>query len=173
MIIETSRLTIRHFLESDIDALYKIMKKPEVMYAWEHGFTEDEVQDWISYQQARYQKDGYGYFAVIAKESGVLIGQAGLLGNEIGGESIVEIGYIFDDAVWGQGYAIEASRACVDLAFQRFGIDKLYATIRPENEASAKVAVKLGMKKTGSYVKVYLDKEMPHDIYVVEIREGG
>ena len=74
IILETSRLTIRHFRESDIDALYEIMKKPEVMYAWEHGFTEDEVQDWISNQQARYQKDEYGYFAVISKKSGKLIG---------------------------------------------------------------------------------------------------
>ena len=88
--------------------------------------------------------------------------------SELGGENIIEVGYIFDDSIWGQGYAIEAARACADLAFNRFDINKLYATIRPENEASAKVAVKLGMKKTGSYVKIYRDKEMPHDIYMID-----
>ena len=65
-------------------------------------------------------------------------------------------------------YAIEAARACVDLAFKRFGVEKLYATIRPENEASVKVAVKLGMQKTGQYIKGYQGKDMPHDIYVLE-----
>jgi len=54
------------------------------------------------------------------------------------------------------------------LAFNRFDVEKLYATIRPENEASVKVATKLGMQKTGQYVKIYQDKEMPHDIYMLE-----
>ena len=167
-IIETTRLVIRQLNESDLTVLYEIMRKPVVMYAWEHGFSEDEVYDWISYQKTRYQNDGYGYFAVISKETGELIGQAGLLVNKLNSEPIVEIGYIFDDAVWNNGYAIEAARACVTIAFQRFGIDKLYATIRPENEASAKVAIKLGMQKIGQYIKTYQGKEMPHDIYVME-----
>jgi len=151
-----------------MDAIFSIMKKPGVMYAWEHGFCKKEARQWMNRQLTRYHKDGYGYFAIISKASGKLIGQAGLIRSELNGVDIVEIGYIFDDSVWGQGYAIEAARACVDLAIHRFGIGKLYATIRPENEASVKVAVKLGMKKTGQYTKIYQDKEMPHDIYVLE-----
>ena len=82
-------------------------------------------------------------------------------------EIVTEIGYIFDDAVWGQGYAFEAARACVDLAFDRFSIDTLYATIRPENKASVKVALRLGMRKIGEYVKTYQGKDMLHDIYIL------
>ena len=99
IIAETERLRIRHFVSSDFEALHKIMKKPEVMYAWEHGFSESETQDWIDRQINRYHNDGYGYFAVVQKESGKLIGQAGMLINEVNGDSIVEIGYIFDDTV--------------------------------------------------------------------------
>ena len=168
LVAETKRLRIRRLNNTDMDALFAIMKKPEVMYAWEHGFSRGDTRKWINRQLTRYRKDGYGYFAVISKESGKLIGQAGILKSELDGEDIVEVGYIFDDSVWGHGYAIEAARACVDLAFDRFGVDKLYATIRPENEASVKVAVKLGMKKIGIYVKIYQDKEMPHDIYMIE-----
>ena len=171
---ETGRLKIRQFCESDLNDLWAIMRKPEVMYAWESGFTKEETQEWLDRQYNRYNRDGYGYFAVILKESDRLIGQAGLMTNEIGGETVVEIGYIFDDAVWGQGYAIEAARACVDLAFDRFGLRRLYATIRPENMASVKLAEKLGMRKTGRYVKVYQGKEMTHDIFVLQnIREGS
>ena len=75
--------------------------------------------------------------------------------------------------MWEHGYAIEAARACVDLAFHRFGLDRLCATIRPENAASVRVAEKLGMWKIGEYVKIYQDKEMPHDIYVLENTAGG
>ena len=168
IIVETERLKIRQLNSIDMDAMFSMMKKPEVMYAWEHGFSRSETRKWLNRQYTRYHKDGYGYYAVISKESGRLIGQAGLITSELHDEPIVEIGYIFDDSVWGHGYAIEAARACVALAFNRFGIEKLYATIRPENEASVKVAVKLGMQKTGQYIKVYRDKEMPHDIYELE-----
>jgi len=168
IIAETERLKIRRFHRSDFDALFFIMKKTEVMYAWEHGFSRSETRKWLNRQLTRYHKDGYGYFAVIAKDSGKLIGQAGLINSELHDEPIVEIGYIFDDSVWGHGYALEAVRACTDLAITRFDIDKLYATIRPENEASVKVALKLGMQRIGQYIKTYQDKEMPHDIYMLE-----
>ena len=168
VIVETEQLKIRRLHISDIGALFSIMKKHEVMYAWEHGFSRSETRKWMNRQLSSYNKDGYGYFAVISKDSGKLIGQVGLINSELLDEPIVEIGYIFDDSVWGYGYAVEAARACVDLAFNRFDVDKLYATIRPENEASVKVAEKLGMQRTGQYIKTYQDKEMPHDIYMLE-----
>ena len=88
--------------------------------------------------------------------------------TQIGNDEVTEIGYIFNNKYWGKGYAIEAVRACVDLAFNQFGLDKLYATIRPENAASIRLAEKLGMRKTGEYVIMYGNKEMLHDIYVLE-----
>lgn len=91
--------------------------------------------------------------------------------NEIAGEIAVEVGYIFDDSVWGNGYAIEAARSCVDFAYQRFGINRLYATIRPENISSVRVAEKLGMMKVGDCVKIYRDIEMPHHVFMLEKKE--
>ena len=114
--------------------------------------------------QVKY-KDGYGYFAVVLKDTDRLIGQAGLMKSDLNGETVVELGYIFDNTVWGQGHAMEAVRACIDLAFNEFGVDRLYVTIRPENVASVKLAEKLGMRKTGEFIKTYQGKEMPHDIY--------
>lgn len=114
LVIETERLIIRRFYQHDLDALWAMMKKSEVMYAWEHGFKKKEVRQWLNQQYARYREDGHGYFAVTLKKSGKLIGQAGLMKSEIKGESIVEIGYIFNNTVWGRGYAIKAARTCVD-----------------------------------------------------------
>ena len=81
--METERLLIRKITRKDIDALLAIMGKPEVMYAWEHGFTKKDVRKWINRQLTRYRKDGFGYFAVILKENGTLIGQAGLMKSTI------------------------------------------------------------------------------------------
>jgi hypothetical protein len=97
VVMETGRLKIRKFTRDDLPALHAIMEKEDVMYAWEHGFTKTETRKWLNQQLTRYNKDGYGYFAVTLKESGILIGQAGLLKSEIDGKAAVELGYIFDN----------------------------------------------------------------------------
>ena len=173
LVVETERLRIRRFYKADLASLWTIMRKPEVMYAWESGFKKSEVRKWLNRQYTRYHKEGYGYFAVVLKDTDDLIGQTGLVKSDLNGETVVELGYIFDDTVWGQGYAIEAAHACVDLAFNRFGVDRLYATIRPENVASVKLAEKLGMRKTGEFIKTYQGKEMPHDIYELDNMQEG
>jgi len=174
LVAETERLKIRRFYKADLIPLWGIMRKPEVMCAWESGFKKSETRKWLNRQYTRYHKDGYGYFAVTLKDTGKLIGQAGLMKSDLNGELVVEIGYIFDDTVWGNGYAIEAARVCVDLAFHRYGVGRLYATVRPENAASVKLAEKLGMRKTGEIVKTNQGKEMPHDIYVLNnTQESG
>ena len=165
-ILKTKHLNIGYFSPDDLSSLYDIMKKPEVMYAWEHGFTKAETKKWLDNQILRYKNDGYGYFAVTLKNK--LIGQVGLGKSEINGETVTELGYIFDNSVWGQGYAAEAAKACVDLAFNKYDIDKLYCTIRPENTSSVHLALKLGMVKLGEYLKIYDGKEMPHLIFAIE-----
>jgi RimJ/RimL family protein N-acetyltransferase len=142
-----------------------MMKKPEVMYAWEHGFNRGETRKWLNRQIERYMNDGFGYFAVTMNGSGKLIGQAGLLKGEIEGREVVELGYIFDDSVWGNGYALEAAGSCVRLAFERFGLDRLYATIVTGNAPSVKLAEKLGMNRIGEYMKNCGNEERLHAIY--------
>ena len=77
--METERLVICRLTMQDTEALLAIMGKPEVMYAWEHGFTHADVVQWIERQLARYRDDGYGYFALELKGEGKVIGQAGLM----------------------------------------------------------------------------------------------
>ena len=78
-IMETERLVIRKITRKDTGALLALMGKSEVMYAWEHGFDKKEVRQWVNRQFSRYRKDGYGYFALVLKDGGKLIGQAGLM----------------------------------------------------------------------------------------------
>ena len=168
VVMETERLLIGRITRKDMDALLAIMGKPEVMYAWEHGFTKKDVRKWINRQLTRYRKDGFGYFAVILKESGKLIGQAGLMKSTINGNEAVELGYILDNAYWHYGYGMEAARACLEYAFEEFGLKTVYCSIRPENVASIRVAKKLGMTLCGSHTVIYNEKEMPHLIYELE-----
>ena len=168
-VMETGRLKIREFTRDDLPALHVMMEKEEVRYAWEHGFTKTETRKWLNQQLARYRKDGYGYFAVLLKETGALTGQAGLFKSEMEGKETVELGYIFDDSYWKHDYCTEAVEACIRFAIEKLQLTELYCSVRPENAASVRIAEKAGMEKVGEHIKTYRDKEMKHFLYVKKI----
>lgn len=80
------------------------------------------------------------------KATGRLIGQCALLDKEIDGARETEIIYVIDAGNWGKGHATEAASALTDYAFGALGLARLIALIHPENAASERVAVKLGMR---------------------------
>ncbi len=96
-----------------------------------------------------YQRDnGYTFWAVTLADSGELIGDTGLIPLEgVGPE--VEIGWRYASAHWGKGYATEAATACRDLGFGRFGLERIYVDVHPQNERSQNVARKLGARRLG------------------------
>ena len=81
------------------------------------------------------------------------------------------VAYIFNKACWGKGYATEAAQASVNHAFGALDAEEVIAEIRPENKKSRRVAERLGMAISGSFVKTYKGKEMPHLIYVITKEE--
>lgn len=76
--METERLILRRLKPSDYDDLCEILQDSEVMYAYERPFSSEEVKEWLSKQFKRYEKYGFGLWAVILKENRELIGQCGL-----------------------------------------------------------------------------------------------
>lgn len=165
-ILETDRLILRKMNGRDYREIREMLADPDVMFAWERVFTtKKEVMEWIIPQLRRYEKDFVGYFAAVNKESGQIIGQIGLMWNDIQDQRCLEIGYIIKKTHWGKGYATEGAEACIAYGFSLFGVDKIYAAIRPENAASIAVAERIGMKPEGEYVKTYDGKPMKHLIY--------
>lgn len=168
IILETSRLYLRKIQKNDDILISEILQDIDVMYAWEHAFSNDEVADWINENRMRYEKDGYGYWAVIHKMSERLIGVCGLLKEQADYENYAGLGYIFNKDYWGRGYALESASACVDYAFHTLKVKELTAQIRPNNLPSRKVAEKLGMEVKKEFIKRYRGKEMLHLIYFLE-----
>ena len=80
------------------------------------------------------------------KESGKMIGQCGLLIQQVDGEERLEIGYSILPAYWGKGYASEAAIKCRDYAFENDFWPSLISIVHVENLASEKVARKNGMQ---------------------------
>ena len=168
IVLQTLRLYLRKIRMADRPAIGSILQDAEVMYAWEHAFSDDEVTDWMEQNLMRYDRDGYSYWAVMEKSTGDLVGLCGLLAEKAGEESDLGIGYIFGKKYWHRGYAQESASACVDYAFRTLGAGHVTAQIRPNNLPSVKVAERLGMTVRSQFVKRYRGKDMIHLIYYLE-----
>ena len=91
----TRRLRLRRLTGNDWKNLASMLQDEDVMYAYEHAFSEDEVTQWMERQMVRYEKeDGLGLLAVDLKEDGTFIGQCGLTYQNVNGEIVPEIGYL-------------------------------------------------------------------------------
>lgn len=168
MILETERLYLRELEQSDFEALCKILKDEEAMYAYEGAFDDSEVQEWLDRQLSRYKKYVFGLWAVVLKEKNEVIGQCGLTMQPWKDKEVLEIGYLFQRAYWHNGYATEAAKACKKYAFEVLKADEVCSIIRDTNKSSQNVALRNGMTLTDNWVKHYRGVDMPHYRYVVK-----
>lgn len=165
-VLETERLLLRRLTQGDFEALCKILKDEETMTAYEGAFTDEEVQQWLDRQLARYAQWGFGLWAVVLKETGEVIGQCGLTMQPWKEREVLEIGYLFQRAYWHQGYATEAARACKRYAFDVLKAEEVCSIIRDTNTASQRVALRNGMTAADTFTKHYRGVDMPHIRYV-------
>lgn len=170
-ILETERIILREMTHGDIEALCRILQDSDVMYAYEHAFSDDEVHEWLNNQLLRYDKYGFGLWAVILRENGEFIGQCGITVQDCCGEQVMEVGYLFAKDFWHKGYATEAARACRNYAFDVLGAERVYSIIRDNNIPSQRVAERNGMKPGSVFVKHYYGIDMPHISYSISRKE--
>ena len=168
MVLETERLMLRQMTQDDLPALCRILQDEEVMYAYEHAFSDAEAAEWLNRQIQRYKDDGIGLWAVILKENGDLVGQCGLTMQDIPDGRVVEVGYLFRKDCWHKGYATEAAIGCKNYAFNTLGVSEVYSIIRDNNTASQSVARRNGMEVCGQFTKHYYGIDMPHLIFCVK-----
>ena len=166
-VIETQRLQLREMTPADRSALCRILQDSEVMYAYNGPFSDEEVDEWLERQLARYRQYGYGLWAVVLKATGEMIGQCGLTLQQWNGREMLEAGYLFQRSHWHQGYATEAARACTDYAFGTLNSPLVCSIIRDNNLPSQQVALRNGMtRQAGVMVKHYRGAGMPHWLFV-------
>ena len=149
-VLETPRLLIRRFRQDDLDAFAAIMGDPATLRLWPCTFTREEVSGWIGRAIAQSERPGYGRRAVILKENGALIGDAGILRLELMGRERNDLGYILDHRVHGRGLATEAAAVLRDHAFA-CGMEGVWANMATDHTASRRVAQKLGMTLVATY----------------------
>ncbi|HVO78920.1 MAG TPA: GNAT family N-acetyltransferase [Candidatus Bathyarchaeia archaeon] len=146
MVLETDRLRLRRFRHDDIEAVFAIIGDEVTMQYYPKRFNRRDAAEWVERNLRRYAENGCGLYAVTLMGSEEVIGDCGVIQQVIDGEPLLEVGYHFRRDHWGHGYATEAARSCMGLAFHSYGAKKVISLIRPENVPSRRVAERNGMK---------------------------
>lgn len=169
MVFESERLIFREMTMSDYNDLCEILQDKQVMYAYEHAFSDAEVKEWFERQLTRYKEYGFGLWAAVLKENGKMIGNIGITMQKFGDLQVPEIGYLLNKNYWHKGYATEGAIACRDYAFNVLKFDKVYSIIRDNNLPSQAVAKRNGMQVVGKEIKHYYNMDMPHLVYMTQV----
>ena len=147
IILETQRLLLRHFVMSDLDNLFAFYSDPEVVqYIPDAPRSYEETRkelEWFMNGHPKFPE--LGLWATIYKETGQFIGRCGLLPWTIDGQEEVEVAFALAKPYWGQGLATEVATRLVHYGFEHLHLSRLICVIEPENQASIRVATKIGM----------------------------
>jgi RimJ/RimL family protein N-acetyltransferase len=149
----TDRLTARDWTRADVPAAFAIYGRDEVM-RWlgpqpRRAVTSlAEMGDRIEAMTERAAaRPDYGLWPVELRDSGEVVGA--VLLQPLPGSDAVEIGWHLNPEHWGHGYATEAGRGAVALAFGPRGLDRVVAVVDPDNHRSLAVCKRLEMTHLG------------------------
>lgn len=148
-ILETDRLLVRELTLEDVDDLFELYAEPGMTDYMEPLYSyEKEVEYQKAYIEHMYRFFGYGMWLVFEKETGRLVGRAGLENREeLDGE--MELGYAIGTSYQRKGYATEVCRAIIRYAIDYLEIEKLNCLIETGNIVSEHVAQKVGFTFQG------------------------
>lgn len=144
--LETERLVLRPFEETDAEGLHAYLGDEEVVRYEPYGaMTMEECR----LEAARRASDEA--FWAVCLADGTLIGNLYLSGADEFGTR--EIGYVFARACWHKGYATEAARRLMAYAFERLATRRIIALCDTRNAASFALMERLGMRREGEFKK--------------------
>jgi RimJ/RimL family protein N-acetyltransferase len=154
--IETDRLTLRRYRQTDYDDLLKLQSNPDVTrFLLYDPKTPDEVRETLAGRIATPPMDADGQaltLAVELRETGQHLGEVTifLVNTE---HRLGEIGFVFHPDSHGHGYAAEASVELLRLGFETLGLHRIIGRLDARNTASAALLTRLGLRPEAHFVR--------------------
>ena len=153
-ILETQRCLIRETSINDLDAFYEIYSDPEITRFTENLMERSEEEKYTeNYRDCIYEVYGHGIWTVVLKETGEIIGRAGL--DERAGFDTPELGFVIGKKWQRQGLAYEACNGILKWAADN-GMKDIMSLTDQDNTASVNLLKKLGFSR---HNKVYISGE--------------
>ncbi len=145
--IESARLILRQWKESDITPFAKMNSNPKVMEYFPSLSSSEESNEMIRRFQKHIEEQGFGPWAAELKSSGEFIGFIGLVtvGPQFPFSPAIEIGWRLTPQYWGQGLAPEGAIEVLQHAFNPLALEEVVAMTAKLNLPSQRVMQKIGM----------------------------
>lgn len=159
--VRTERLLIRSFAAADLDAVHRYQGDPEVTRFLpyeprDRATLRAKIMDWGGRRSIASEGD-YLDLAVERVEDGLLLGDV-FFALRSAQHELGVVGWVFAPDSRGRGYATEAARALLSLAFDGMRLHRVMAELDPRNSASAAVCARLGMREEAHFVEDYRTK---------------
>ena len=152
--IETDRLLLRPFVAEDLDAVHAYLSLPEVVrFLYWTEFSRSDVRDLLHARGAMtgWRAEGdRAYLAVVRRDDDRLVGDIMLRLRSLEHRQ-GEIGFVFNPAYSGRGYATEAAIALLDVGFATGDLHRVYGSCDARNTASAALMRRLGMRQEAHF----------------------
>jgi len=154
--LRTERLVLRRFRSEDLEPLLAFHADPEAV-----RYVPFPPRDRAAVATVLERKTGSTGFrvegdlielAVTLEGSGTLVGDVLLALRSVEHETL-EVGYVFAPRHGGQGYATEAVRALLDLAFGPLGARRVTARVDARNARSCALLDRLGARAEAHLVE--------------------
>ena len=165
MILETERLVVRSWRESDVE--HYLALATDVGY---HCFSApgrfmvrsaEEAGEKVRQRMLLFEQRKLGKFPIFLRQGDEFIGTCGIEPFKLDGQPEVELGYRLCLKFWGKGYAREAAAAVLEYGFGDLKLAKIMAFVLPQNRASVKILEQLGFR----YLRNFMHGDLPHRLY--------
>jgi RimJ/RimL family protein N-acetyltransferase len=143
------RLGFRTWSVQDIVPMSLINADPEVMAFFPAVSSEEQTREFVERMQRQFDERGYCYYAVDRLDTGDFIGFIGLSLQTFEADftPCVDIGWRLRRSAWGQGFATEGARRCLEYAFEDLDLICIYAVAPKINSRSEHIMKAIGMEK--------------------------
>ena len=146
--IETDRLMLRTWLDSDLDPMFEINQDPKVMEYFPGLQDLETTKNFITKVNNHFNKYGYSLYACERKDTNEFIGFIGLLIADFKAHftPAIEIGWRLSSKHWGQGFATEGAKAVLDYLFRELKIPEIVSFTAKGNAKSIRVMQKIDLQ---------------------------
>jgi RimJ/RimL family protein N-acetyltransferase len=168
--ITTERLLMRRWLPSDREPFAELNGDPETMRYFPSTLDRATSDALIELLEERFEEHGYGLWALEILATGQFIGFTGLnlMPDGVPGSGGTEVGWRLAKHAWHHGYATEAARAALDVAFDGLGLNEIWSITAITNEPSQAVMRRIGLTEVARFEhpKVPVGSDLrPHVAY--------
>ncbi|HEV2378024.1 MAG TPA: GNAT family N-acetyltransferase [Streptosporangiaceae bacterium] len=149
----TDRLLMRRWLESDREPFAALNSDPETMRFFPETLDRAASDAFVDRMEAGFDQRGYGLWALEVRDTGEFIGFTGLnpMPDNVPGAGGLEVGWRLAKQAWHNGYATEAAKASLTVAFEGLGLAEVWSMTAVLNEPSQAVMRRIGMTEVARF----------------------